>query len=69
MSKLNIIRRKEFTENLYSVNFTQHLLEQLYDFICSDQVKSLNYFSEYDKATLLCAIEHLDNYQELTIKK
>jgi hypothetical protein len=66
---VNKVRRMEYTKEIYSVGFTSHLLEQLFDFISSDQVSNLNLFSEYDKAGLLCAIEHLESLEELQNKK
>lgn len=55
--------REKYTENIYSISFTKEKLIDLYSFIESDEVKELKLFSNYDKATLLCAIEHLEEYE------
>jgi hypothetical protein len=59
------LKREKYNPDLYSIDFTKHLLAQLYDFITTEQVESLNYFSDYDKAGLLNALEHLENFSKL----
>ncbi|MGG3890258.1 hypothetical protein [Metabacillus fastidiosus] len=55
------ITREMYTKELYKPNFTVDLLKQLYHFIESKSVSDLNYFSDYDKAGLLCAMETIKN--------
>jgi hypothetical protein len=64
MTNLKDIRVK-YTKELYNEEFTIHLLKNLYGFLESELVKKLEYFSDYDKAAILCAIEHIERLQEL----
>jgi predicted house-cleaning noncanonical NTP pyrophosphatase (MazG superfamily) len=56
--------RKPYTKDTYSPKLTKELLFELYKFLTSKQVEKLKYFSEYDKASLLCAIEIIDQQQK-----
>jgi hypothetical protein len=64
MTNLKDIRVK-YTKELYDEEFTIDLLSNLYSFLESEMVKKLELFSDYDKAAILCAIEHIERLQEL----
>jgi hypothetical protein len=64
MTNLKDIRVK-YTKELYDEEFTIDLLSNLYSFLESEMVKKLELFSDYDKAAILCAIEHIERLQKL----
>jgi hypothetical protein len=51
--------RKTYTADKYTSKLTQEMLLNLYEFINSPMVERKNWFSDYDKACLLMAIELL----------
>jgi predicted RNA-binding Zn-ribbon protein involved in translation (DUF1610 family) len=56
--------RKLYTKETYSPKITKELLFNLYNFLNMKIVEEKELFSEYDKASLLCAIEHIDDLEK-----
>lgn len=54
----------KLTPERYSNKLTISLLERLYNFLESDQVKNLEYFCDYDKAAILTAIEIIEKQEQ-----
>jgi predicted RNA-binding Zn-ribbon protein involved in translation (DUF1610 family) len=57
--------RKQYTNETYSPKFTKELLFNLFNFLNMKIVEEKELFSEYDRASLLCAIEHIDELEKL----
>lgn len=56
--------REMYTKEPYSPEFTTHLLKQLYHFMESKRVSELHLFSDYEMASLLCAVETIEQLQD-----